>query len=52
MLNQTTTLRVMAQRYLRLAKTTDDAIERKRFIDYANIYAQLSEQAARRDTGE
>ena len=44
------TMRVMAARYLRLAKTTKDVRERRKFFDHAAIYAQLSEQASRRET--
>jgi hypothetical protein len=50
MFDQTDAFRVMAVKYLRLAKDTKDAGERSKFIDYAMIYAQLSEQAERRDT--
>jgi hypothetical protein len=42
-------MRAMAERYLRLAKTTKDVRERRKFFDYAAIYAQLSEQASRRE---
>ncbi len=48
MLNHGHALRALAEKYLRLAKTTDNARERSRFIDYAMLYAQLSEQARRR----
>lgn len=48
MRNHSDTMRAMAERYLRLAKTTKDARERRKFFDYATIYAQLSEQASRR----
>jgi hypothetical protein len=50
MLNQSGAMRVMAERYLRLAKTTKDPRERSKFFDYAFVYAQLSEQAERRET--
>ena len=40
-------MRAMAERYLRLAKTTSEPTERTRFLDYASIYAQLSEQSER-----
>jgi hypothetical protein len=50
MLNQSDALRVMAERYLRLAKTTENARERRKFFDYATVYAELSKQAARRMT--
>jgi hypothetical protein len=46
------TMRVMAEKYLRLAKTTKDATERSRYFDYAMVYAQLSEQAGRREASE
>ena len=49
MLNQSVAMRVMASKYLRLAKDTKDPRERSKFFDYAMIYAQLSEQAERRE---
>lgn len=42
-------MRALAEKYLRLAKTSDNPRERSKFIDYAMLYAQLSEQARRRD---
>jgi len=38
------------RKYLRLAKYTEDPRERSKFIDYAMLYAQLSEQAEWRET--
>ena len=38
------TISLMAQRYLQLARTTGDPRERSRFLDYAALYAELSEQ--------
>ena len=49
MLHESDTMRVIAARYLRLAKDTKDRRERSKFFDYAIIYAQLSEQAERRE---
>ena len=45
-------MRVMVERYLRLAKTAKDATERSKYFDYAMVYAQLSEQAGRREASE
>ena len=42
-------MRALAEKYLRLAKMSDNPRERTKFIDYAMLYAQLSEQARRRD---
>ena len=50
MLNHSDAFRVMATKYLRLAKNTDDPMERSKFLGYAMIYAQLSEQSERRET--
>ena len=50
MVNHSGVLRVMASKYLRLARDTEDPGERSKFFDYAMIYAQLSEQAERRET--
>ena len=44
MQNQSATIRLMAQKYLQLAKTTDNPQERTRFLSYAAFYADLSEQ--------
>jgi len=49
-LHQSDALRVMASKYLRLAKDTKDPRDRKKFFDYAMVYAQLSEQSERRGT--
>jgi hypothetical protein len=50
MFDQSDILRALAAKYLRLAKDTNDPGERSEFMDYAMIYAQLSEQAERRET--
>ena len=42
----------MASKYLRLAKETKDRRDRRKFFDYAMIYAQLSEQSERRETAK
>jgi hypothetical protein len=47
-LHQSDALRVIASKYLRLAKDTNDPRVRKKFFDYAMLYAQLSEQSERR----
>jgi len=47
---QADAMRAMAERYLRLAKTTSEPTERARFLDYASIYAQLSEQSERQES--
>ena len=49
MFNKTDAMRAMAERYLRLAKTASEPNERAKFLDYASIYAQLSEQSERQD---
>ena len=48
MAHQSEAMKAMAQRYLRLARTTKNARERTKFFDYAMLYAQLSEQSERR----
>ena len=48
MAHQSEAMRAMARRYLRLAWTTNDARERTKFVGYAVLYAQLSEQSERR----
>ena len=48
MAHQSEAMRVMAQRYLQLARTTQDARERSKFFNYAMLYAQLCEQSERR----
>jgi len=52
MLNQSDALRVMASKYLRLAKDSKHQRDRRKFRDYAVIYAQLSEQSERRATAK
>jgi hypothetical protein len=41
MRNQAKALRALAERYLRLAKTTADPRERNKFFTYAAVYADL-----------
>jgi len=47
MLKQAAAMRVMAERYLKLARTSDDARERGKFLCYASIYAELAERSKR-----
>jgi len=47
MLKQAAAMRVMAERYLKLARTSDDARERGKFLGYASIYAELAERSKR-----
>jgi hypothetical protein len=48
MRNQATNaLRVLAEKYLRLAKTTADPRERNKFFNYAAVYADLSARSER-----
>lgn len=49
MQKQADAMRAMAERYLRLAMTTSNPKERTKFLDYASIYAQLSEQSKRKE---
>jgi hypothetical protein len=49
-LNQGDAMRVMAEKYLSLAKTTSDPQARRKFLGYAAVYAELSEQSVRRAT--
>jgi hypothetical protein len=48
-MKQADAMRAMAERYLRLARMTSEPTERTKFLDYASIYAQLSEQSERRE---
>jgi hypothetical protein len=43
------TMRVMAEKYLKLAKATPDPQERKKFLDYAALYAQMSARSVNGD---
>ena len=47
MLNQADAMRVMAEKYLKLARISDDATDRRKFLGYAGFYAQLAERSAR-----
>jgi len=55
MQNQSDTIRLMAQKYLQLAKTTNDQKERLKFLSYAAFYADLAGHrqgaTAARETG-
>jgi len=39
-------LRVIADRYLRLAEQTTDTQERVKFLDYASVFMELAERRA------
>ena len=47
MRNQAKALRALAERYLRLAKTTADPRVRNKFFNYAAVYADLSGRSQR-----
>ena len=47
--NHAAALRTLAEKYLRLARTSDDRGERSKFLDYAALYAQLADQSVRRE---
>jgi hypothetical protein len=47
MRNQAKALHALAERYLRLAKTTVDPRERNKFFNYAAVYAELSARSER-----
>jgi hypothetical protein len=42
------TMRLLAERYLALAKGSVDAEERRKFLDYAAAYADLAKQIDQR----
>ena len=48
--NHAKALRALAERYLRLAKTTVDSRERNKFFNYAAVYAELSARSERNRT--
>ena len=50
MLTHADAMRAMAERYLRMAHTASEPEERTKFLDYASIYAQLSEQSERAES--
>jgi len=52
MLKQSDALRVLAERYRTMSEMTDDLRARKKFRDYAAVYAALSKRAAGREKPE
>lgn len=50
MLTHANVMRAMAERYLRMAQMTSEPEQRTKFLDYASIYAQLSEQSEREES--
>jgi hypothetical protein len=50
MLMQADAMRVIAEKYLKLAKATVEPNERRKFLEYAALYAQLSEQSEQRES--
>ena len=49
MLNQTDKMRIMAETYLQLARISDDTRDRRKFLGYAAVYAELAEQSVRQE---
>ena len=49
MLKHAHAMRVMAENYLRMAATATDPRERKKFLDYASVYTELSNRSAGRE---
>jgi hypothetical protein len=49
MVKRADTMRFMAERYLKLAKSSDDALERGKLLGYAAMYADLAEQSVRQE---
>jgi hypothetical protein len=49
MLNQTDKMRIMAETYLQLARVSDDTRDRRKFLGYAAVYAELAEQSVRQE---
>ena len=45
MLSQEHAMRAMAEGYLRLAKTSFDPQDRKKFLNYAAVYAELVDRS-------
>jgi hypothetical protein len=45
-------MRVIADRYLRLAEQTTDTQERVKFLDYASVFMELAERHERQDISE
>ena len=43
MVQQSVTMRVMAEKYERLAETSADAAERERFSEYVKLYREMEE---------
>jgi hypothetical protein len=49
MLTQTDKMRIMAETYLQLARISDDTQDRRKFLGYAAVYAELAEQSVRQE---
>ena len=47
--NHAAALRTLAEKYLRMARTSDDRDERSKFLGYAALYAQLSDESVRKE---
>ena len=49
MLKHALAMRVMAENYLRMAAEAADPRERRKFLDYASVYTELSNRSAGRE---
>jgi hypothetical protein len=49
MLTQTDKMRITAETYLQLASISDDTRDRRKFLGYAAVYAELAEQSVRQE---
>ena len=45
--NHAEAMRMLAEKYLRLARTSIDPDERRKFLEYATLYAVLADRSGR-----
>ena len=47
--NHAEAMRMLAERYLRMARTSIDPDERRKFLEYATLYAELTYRSERQE---
>ena len=47
--NHAEAMRILAEKYLRMARTSIDPDERRKFLEYATLYAELTDRSERQE---
>jgi hypothetical protein len=47
--NHAEAMRMLAENYLRMARISNDPYERRKFLEYASLYAELTDKSVRQE---